>query len=173
MNGQSERFAILGSQVACDGLFRMEDPVSPSDHETRFNDFLAAAPTSVERSHIEHVVHRFMSTYPAKDIETRLSLFAEELRFEDPIGNHLGSNKAELKTFFDSTDATGVSLRFFPERLVVGGDEALQVARLLIQRGEDDTTLLLLHLHFVFNADGLISQVRVFYDANCASKPAT
>ena len=147
--------------------------MSPSDHDTRFGEFLAAVPTSVERSHIEAVVDRFMSTYAARDVDTRLSLFAEELRFEDPVGHHLASNKAELETFFESTIATGASYRFFAERLVVVGNEALLIARLLIERGESDATLLLLHTHFVFDADGLISQVRAFFDANCEWKPAT
>jgi SnoaL-like domain len=146
--------------------------VSPSDHETRFTAFLTAVPTSVERSHIEGVIGRYMATYSTKDVETRLSLFAEALCFEDPVGNRLGSNKAELRSFFESTIASGVSLRFFPERLVVVGDEALQVARLLIERGEHDVTVLSLYLHFVFDGDGLITQVRVFYDAACASQPA-
>jgi steroid Delta-isomerase len=144
--------------------------VSPSDHETRFDEFLAAAPKSMERSHIEDVVSRFMATYATKDVETRVALFAEVLCFEDPVGHHLGSNKAELEAFFETTNATGVSLRFFPERLIVVGDEALQVARLLIDHGGADTTLLLLHVHFVFNSDGLVTHVRVFYDASCASK---
>jgi hypothetical protein len=145
-------------------------PVSPSEHETRFKEFLTAVPTSVDRSHIESVINRYMGTYATRDVDTRLSLFAERLCFEDPVGHHVGSNKAELRTFFESTNA---SLRLFPERLIVNGDEALQVARLLIERGETDATLLLLHMHFAFNADGLITQVRAFYDADSESKPAT
>ena len=144
----------------------------PSEHDTRFREFLAAAPTSVERSQVESLVNRFMATYARKDVASRLSLFADELFFEDPIGHHLASNKAELKEFFESTEASGVSLRFFPERLIVGGDEALQSARLLIEHAESDVTLLLLHLHFVLNGDGLITQVRVFYDAGSSAKPA-
>ena len=143
-----------------------------TDHETRFSGFLAAVPTSVERSHIESVVDRFMSTYASRDVATRISLFAEELCFEDPAGHRLASNRADLEQFFVGMVASGVSLRFFPERLVVVGDEALQIARLLIERGETDITLLLLHLHFVFNPEGLIAQVRVFFDESCASKPA-
>ena len=144
----------------------------PSEHDARFSEFLAAATTNVERSQVESVVHRFMATYARGDVVSRLSLFAEELSFEDPIGHQLASNKAELKEFFESIAATGVSLRFFPERLIVGGDEALQSARLLIERGESDATLLLLHLHFVLNGDGLITQVGVFYDADSSAKPA-
>ena len=129
-------------------------------------------PASLEREHVESVVNRFMATYGTSDVDTRVSLFAETLNFEDPVGHHLASNKAELGTFFRQTIATGRSFRFFPERLIGVGDEALQVARLLIEHGETDATLLLLHLHFVFDGHGLITQVRAFYDASCASKPA-
>jgi ketosteroid isomerase-like protein len=149
----------------------VEAAMNTGDHEARFGEFLAAVPSNVERSHIESVVNRYMASYRTRDVETRISLFAEELCFEDPVGHHLASNKAELKKFFESTIATGVSLRFFPERLVVVGDEALQIAKLLIEHGETDTTLLLLYLHFVFGADGFITSVRVFFDANCESKP--
>jgi hypothetical protein len=147
--------------------------VSPSEHETRFNEFLTAVPTSVDRSHIEGVINSYMGTYATRDVDTRLSLFADMLCFEDPVGHQVASDKAELGTFFESNNATGALFRFFPERLIVNGDEALQVARLLIERGATDATLLLLHLHFAFNADGLITQVRAFYDADCQSKPAT
>jgi hypothetical protein len=145
--------------------------MSTADHEARFSEFLAAVPSKIERSHIESVVNRYMASYGTRDVETRMSFFAEKLCFEDPVGHHLASNKAELKTFFETTLASGVALRFFPERLVVVGDEALQIATLLIEHGEANTTLLLLYLHFVFGVDGLIVSVRVFYDANCESKP--
>jgi hypothetical protein len=145
--------------------------VSPSEHETRFNEFLTAVPTTLERSHIEGTVNRYMSTYPTGDVETRLALFTETLRFQDPVGHCLGTNKAELRAFFESTNDTGASIRFFPERLVVVGDEALQVARLLIERDGTDANLLLLYVHFVFAPDGLISQVRAFYDAAARRSP--
>jgi ketosteroid isomerase-like protein len=145
--------------------------MSTPDHETRFREFVAAVPASVARSHVESVVNRFMATYTNSDVETRLSLFAEQLNFEDPVGHRLASNRTELQKFFDETVATGGSFRFFPERLIVVGDEALQVARLLIEHGETDRTLLLLHLHLVFDSAGLITQVRAFYDESCASKP--
>ncbi len=41
--------------------------MSPSEHETRFNEFLTAVPTSVERSHIEGVVKRYMGTYATNE----------------------------------------------------------------------------------------------------------
>jgi hypothetical protein len=145
--------------------------MSKTDHETTFDEFLAAVPSNIDRSQIEAAVNCYMASYGARDVETRISLFAETLDFEDPIGHHLASTKAELKDFFERTMATGVSLRFIPERLVVVGDEALQIAKLLIAHGETDTTLLLLYLHFIFGADGLITNVRVFYDSTCESKP--
>jgi hypothetical protein len=145
--------------------------MSKTDHETTFDEFVAAVPSSIDRSHIEAAVNRYMASYCTRDVETRISLFAETLNFEDPIGHHLASTKGELKSFFERIVATGVSLRFIPERLVVVGDEALQIATLLIAHGGNDATLLLLYLHFVFGADGLITNVRVFYDSNCESKP--
>ncbi|MGN6474191.1 MAG: nuclear transport factor 2 family protein [Mycobacteriales bacterium] len=142
-----------------------------SKHQSRFAAFLAAVPTTVERKHIEDVVDRYMSTYATKDIETRLSLFAETLSFEDPIGHHLASTSDELRTFFEATLATGVSLRFFPGRRVVVGDEALQVAKLLIEHEDGDIRLLELYMTVGFNPAGLITQVRVYYDANCEQLP--
>jgi hypothetical protein len=56
--------------------------------------------------------------------------------------------------------------------LIVTGDEALQVARVLLQVGDSEPMLLLLHLHFVFDADGRITQLRTFFDEGCATMPA-
>jgi hypothetical protein len=149
--------------------------MSPSDHETehdaRFSEFLAAASPRLERSQIESIVGTFMASYATGDVAARVAQFAGTLSFEDPVGHHLASSRTELRQFFDETIATGRSFRFFPERLIVVGDEALQVAKLLIEDGEQDTTLLLMYLHFAFDAEGLITQLRVFYDAGCVSKP--
>jgi ketosteroid isomerase-like protein len=130
---------------------------------------LASVPRSVDRSRIEDVVGRFMRSYPNRDVDTRVSLFAGELRFDDPAGRQFASNKAELRKFFDDTIAAGNTIRFYPERLVVSGDEALQIARVWIQMKETEPVLLLLHLHFVFDSDGLINQLRTFFDADCIS----
>jgi len=129
---------------------------------------LAAVPSTVSRDHIEKVVSTFMSTYPVRDVETRLSLFAENLRFDDPAGLKFADNRHELRQFFEDTIARGITIRFFPERLIVNGDEALQIARLLLQVDDTDPVLLLLHMHFVFGSGGLITELRNFFDEDCA-----
>jgi hypothetical protein len=59
-----------------------------------FHAQLAMVPRRVERAHIESVVQRFMSTYPVKDVDTRVALFADVLRFDDPAGLQFASNRA-------------------------------------------------------------------------------
>jgi len=137
-----------------------------------FRRQLKAVPANLERAHIETVVHRFMSTYPTKDVATRVSVFAEELRFEDPAGLRFASNKEELEKFFQDTIDSGYAIRFFPDRLIVDGDEALQIARVWLQVHDSDPILLLLHLHFVFDSDGLVTQLRTFFDEDSVSVSA-
>jgi hypothetical protein len=108
-----------------------------------------------------------------RDVDTRMSLFADPVRFDDPAGLQFASDKVGLRTFFDDAIRRGYSIRFFPERTIVSGDEALLVARVLLQLRETEPLLLLIHLHFVFDEDGLITQLRAFFDEACGTVPAS
>lgn len=132
---------------------------------------LRAVPAAVSRSHIEEVIGRFLDSYPVRDVEARLSLFADEAQFDDPAGLRVASNKAELRGFFQQTIASGFSIRFLPQRLVVSGNEALQVAEARLQIRDTEPVRLLLYLHFAFGDDGRITQLRTFFDEGCLRPP--
>lgn len=126
-------------------------------------DVLKAVPSTVSRTQIEDATQRFMATYPVRDVETRISLFAEGAIFEDPAGLRLANNASELNAFFAAV-APQFTIKFTPERLVVAGDEALQIAQVYLQLGDAEPAQLQLFLHFVFNSEGLIASLRTFFD---------
>ncbi len=134
----------------------------------RIDQQLSAVPATLSRSYIQDVTTRFMASYAVRDVETRVSLFAEDAVFEDPAGLHLAGNAVELKQFF-STVATRFTIEFTHEQLIVAGDEALQIARVRLQEGDSEPTQLHLFLHFVFDRSGLITSLRTFFDAGCVS----
>lgn len=134
----------------------------------RIDQQLGAVPTTVARSHIEDVTTRFMATYAVRDVDTRISLFADDAIFEDPAGLRFANNAVELKGFFTAI-AEGFTITFTHEQLIVTGDEALQIANVRVQEGDSEPAHLHLFLHFVFNGDGLITSLRTFFDQGCVS----
>lgn len=134
----------------------------------RIDQQLGAVPATIARSHIEDVTTRFMATYAVRDVDTRISLFADDAVFEDPAGLRFANNAVELKGFFTAI-AEGFTITFTHEQLIVTGDEALQIARVRVQEGDSDPAHLHLFLHFVFNGDGLITSLRTFFDQGCVS----
>jgi hypothetical protein len=77
-----------------------------------------------------------------------------------------------MKKFVDRTNATGVSLRFFQSGGSWWATKPYRSPEFdSAQRGRSD--LAALSMLFVFNSEGLITKVRVLYDEDCESKPAT
>jgi steroid delta-isomerase len=134
----------------------------------RIDQQLSGVPSTIARSHIEDVTTRFMATYAVRDVDTRISLFADDATFEDPAGLRFANNAVELRQFFAAI-ADSFTINFEHEKLIVAGDEALQIARVQVQEGDSEPVHLHLFLHFVFNSDGLITSLRTFFDQGCVS----
>ena len=52
-------------------------------------------------------IERFLASYEVKDVETRISLFADDISFEDPVGAPAIVGRAAMKQYFVDTVAGG------------------------------------------------------------------
>jgi hypothetical protein len=125
---------------------------------------LARVPTTVARPAIEAAVAAFAATYATGDVSARTALCAPGVRFEDPVGITLATDRDELAAFWTGLAERGLALDLVPERVIVVGDEALALAYMAIRPPGAEAARLFLALHFTFDADGLITGIRVFFD---------
>lgn len=133
----------------------------------------AGVPAHVGRDHMDLVVREYMATYRSADVDARAALLADEVRFEDPVGNVVGTSKDSAVAFFRATLDLGFSMDLRPVRVISVGNDALAITKLSLRRDDLDAADLDLLIRFVFDADGLITAVQTFFDESCITDAAT
>jgi ketosteroid isomerase-like protein len=120
----------------------------------------AASPPELLRGRVA----AYYASYATGDLAAREALFAEDCRFEDPAGNIVAGDRESLHAFFDGGIPAHWSTTFRLDRTAVVGDEALATATLTLRVGERPPVQVIVNAHFAFDAAGLISRVRTFFD---------
>jgi ketosteroid isomerase-like protein len=127
---------------------------------------VARVPATVARASIEGSVARYFASFAANDVDARLDLFADAVRFEDPAGQLVASSRAELRAFWVEAVPHDWDVRFTLERVAIVGDEALATATMSLRAGTRAPAEVVVNCHFVFRSgDGRIVQYRAFFDA--------
>lgn len=128
---------------------------------------IGAVSSQVSRVHIEKVVHAFFASYPANcvsDVLPRAALFAEDATIEDPVGAQAIAGKREIVRFFKETVESGWIIQMASEKIIVCGNEAISLTRAAWGKGGVVPAHVDIVHNFVFNGEGLICRVRVFFD---------
>jgi ketosteroid isomerase-like protein len=123
-----------------------------------------AVPTSVTRAHAEHAIRTFLASYAAKDVDTRIELFADDIIFEDPAGAEPVRGKADLDSFFRATIGNGWDIAMESEKIIKSGNEALSFTRAEWGLSGTEPARLTLVQNFAFDAAGKIIKLRIFFD---------
>jgi steroid delta-isomerase len=123
-----------------------------------------AVPTTVTREHVETSVRAFLASYGAKDVDTRISLFADDVSFEDPVGAEPVRGKADLDAFFRATIANGWNISMQAEKIIKSGNEALSFTNAKWGVEGTEPAKLTLVQNFVFDPAGKIIRLRIFFD---------
>lgn len=144
----------------------MEDPPQVWESSRGWRRMVDAIPSVNDRSRIEAALRSYVDSWGSGEIEARLSLFANDVVFEDPATVRRATGKAELASFFGSTIPRNWKLSFWFDRVVVVGDEAVLTYRATLRVGDAAPAELLLNAHVQFDAKGLISSFRTFFDAD-------
>ncbi|WP_380872325.1 hypothetical protein ACFB49_32710 [Sphingomonas sp. DBB INV C78] len=134
-----------------------------------FLETYSAIPAHSTRAHIERVVHAYLSSYASDDIAGRVSLFAEDVVVEEPVGAPVIRGRDALVTFWHGSIEAGWQCSNELERLVVNGDEAFLCFRSNLSLRGEGTVSLSVFETLTFNEHGLIRQLRAFNDETCLS----
>ena len=126
---------------------------------------VARVPARHERQHIEQVVSTYFASFAAHDVDTRVALFADDVRFEDPAGHLAASGRDALRAFWVDAVPADWDVRFTLERVAVVGDEARATATMQLRAGTRSPVAVLVNCHFMFDGEGRVSHYRAFFDA--------
>ena len=98
-------------------------------------------------------------------MDTRVALFADDVRFEDPAGHLAASGRAALRAFWADAVPADWDVGFTLERVAVVGDEAMATAMMQLRAGTRSPVAVLVNCHFVFDGEGRVAAYRAFFDA--------
>jgi ketosteroid isomerase-like protein len=121
-------------------------------------------PATQTREHISGAITCYFASFQTREVDVRLELFADEVRFEDPAGYTVASNRAALRRFWLETIPTDWDVRFVLDRVAVVGDEALATATMTIDAPDTLPVDVVVNCHFAFGRDGRIRTYRAFFD---------
>jgi len=124
----------------------------------------AAVPTTVTRGHVEHAIKTFLASYAARDVDTRIALFADGIVFEDPVGAEPVRGRDNLRQFFRATIDSGWNIAMASEKIVKSGNEALSVTKASWGVPGTEPARLTLIQNFAFDDAGKITRLRIFFD---------
>ncbi len=110
-------------------------------------------------------ITKFLASYKAKDVATRIALFADDISFEDPVGSPAIVGKPAMQQYFDATIAAGWEIDLVPQKIIVNGSEAAAITEVTAGIGGNPPSVTVIVQHFAFDAAGKFKALRVFTDA--------
>ena len=116
---------------------------------------------------IRELVARYLATFATGDIEGRVALFAPDASFEDPVGTPPMIGHDALRAFFSQGSAMKMSAEL--ERIAICGNEAAYAFRARLDAGEGGQVTIHPFETLVVGDDGLIVQMRAYFDADSIS----
>jgi steroid Delta-isomerase len=116
---------------------------------------------------IRELVLRYLATFATGDIEARIALFAPDASFEDPVGTPPMIGHDALRAFFSQSGGMKISAEL--ERIAICGNEAAFAFRARLDAGEGGQVTIHPFETLVMNDDGLIAQMRAYFDADAIS----
>jgi len=116
---------------------------------------------------IRELVVRYLATFATGDIEGRIALFAPDASFEDPVGTPPMVGHDALRAFFSQGSAMKISAEL--ERIAICGNEAAFAFRARLDAGEGGQVTIHPFETLVVNDDGLIVQMRAYFDVGSIS----
>ena len=125
------------------------------------------------REWIESVLRTYVDSWANGAVETRLDLFADDIVMEDPATVLRASNKVELSQFFRAGIPADWQLSFAFIRCAIVGDEAILTYQSTLSTGTNSAAQLLINSHLVFNQEGKINRMRVFWDGESITDQLT
>jgi len=122
----------------------------------------------ISSERVRAVVDAYVESYRRNDKDACLELFATDAQWHDPVGEppHLGH--AGVSAFWDQTRTLADSIVLVPRDTIVCANQAAMVFEIHVTIGAEDGTTSTMVIDavdvFVLNGDGLIVELRAYWD---------
>jgi steroid Delta-isomerase len=100
----------------------------------------------------------------AGDMDGLVSLFTEDARQEDPVGQPPNVGHEAIRGFFNNVKAVGPMDMSLAREPIIIGNEALVFLTVVSRVGDQDVTVPFITDHMTFADDGRIESLRAFFD---------
>jgi steroid delta-isomerase len=117
---------------------------------------------------VRAVVDAYVESYRRNDKHACLELFATDVQWHDPVGEPPHVGHAGVSAFWDQARTLADSIVLVPSDVIVCANEAVMVFEIevTIVAGEGSTSTMVIDAVdvFVLNDDGLIAELRAYWD---------
>jgi steroid delta-isomerase len=100
----------------------------------------------------------------AGDMDGLVSLFTEDARQEDPVGQPPNVGHDAIRGFFDNVKAVGPMDMSLARDPIIIGNEAIVFLTVVSHVGDQDVQVPFITDHMTFADDGRIKELRAFFD---------
>ncbi len=113
---------------------------------------------------ISDTLDRYVETFNSRDRQGWVSLFTNDARQEDPVGQPANIGHDAIGAFFDMVGSFGTVSIEMTRPPIVMGSEALMFLKATTVIGEDRVVVPTIVDHVVCADDGRIASLRAFWD---------
>jgi steroid delta-isomerase len=119
---------------------------------------------------VRAVVDAYVDSYRRNDKRACLALFAADAAWHDPVGEPPHVGHEGVGAFWDQTRVLAESIELVPSDVIVCANQAAMVFEIHAHlAGETPTTMVMDAVEvFVVDDDGLISELRAYWDMSRA-----
>ncbi|MCB1614844.1 MAG: nuclear transport factor 2 family protein [Pseudomonadales bacterium] len=119
----------------------------------------------MDRKVIEQRLADYLESYRQEDKQAWLSLFSDNVVFEDPVGKPEIVGIQAMSDFWDKGHNGMLTLEPTPaKRMIVCGNEAILVFTMKVRMQDGSGFNIHPVDHFVFDESGKVSRLRAFWD---------
>ncbi len=129
----------------------------------------------IEPERVRAVVEAYVDTYRRNDRQACLDLFAPDAVWHDPVGAPPHVGHAGIGEFWDQARTMSDSIELVPHDVIVCAEQAAMVFEIQVTLGGPDapTTMVIDAVEiFVLNDEGLIAELRAYWDMSKARSRA-
>jgi steroid delta-isomerase len=128
-------------------------------------------PKSEEVMEIEkrtrEAVEDYVKAWATNNRELLLQVFSEDAVWFDPVGTPAWEGRAKIGEFWDQARAGGSELEPQVRRIVVCGNEAILLFKMVVRHKNGGGMTLEICDHMTVNEEGQIVLAKAFWDESC------
>jgi steroid delta-isomerase len=113
---------------------------------------------------IRTTIDSYVQHSSAGNTDALVSLFTEDARQEDPVGQPANVGHEAIRGFFENVKAVGPMELSLAREPIIIGQEAIVFLTVVSHVGDQDVHVPFIADHMIFDDDGRITSLRAFFD---------